>query len=153
MSRRSFCIASNYTSPVSATYRTAAVNRHGGDGVSSVIGGLEVAVSSPLAPDFDPTASNPEQLLALAWVTCLNATAQAVVKGGRRTAVRVEVELHPSAVGSGYEFHVDAYLSAEGASIEETADILTAAHARCPVSKLLAAASTVHVHPEDYRAG
>ncbi|QEW03879.1 OsmC family protein [Microbacterium lushaniae] len=138
---------------MSARYRTAAVNRDGGDGVSSVIGGLEVAVSSPLAPDFDPAASNPEQLLALAWVTCLNATAQAVVAGERRTAVRVEVELHPSPAGSGYEFLVDAYLSAEGASMDETADILAAAHARCPVSKLVAAASTAHVHPEAYGAG
>ena len=136
---------------MSARYRTAAVNRDGGDGVSSVVGGLEVAVSSPLAPDFDPHASNPEQLLALAWVTCLNATAQAVVAGQRRTAGRVEVELHPSASGSGYEFRADAYLSAEGASIAETGDILAAAHARCPVSKLLAASSTVHVHTEAYR--
>lgn len=135
---------------MSARYRTTAINTDGGEGVSRVVGGLEVAVSSPLAPDFDTTASNPEQLLALAWVTCLNATAQAVVAGRQRTAVRVEVELHPSP-GGGYEFHADAYLSAEGASLAETEDILASAHARCPVSKLLAGAHTVHVHPEPYR--
>ena len=115
-----------------------------------MIGGLAVAVSSPLNPDFDATASNPEQLLALAWATCLNATAQAVVAGRRRTAVRVEVELHPSTSGSGYEFHVDAFLSAEGASAEETEGILARSHARCPVSKLLAGSATVRVHPEAF---
>ena len=134
---------------MSARYRTEAINTECGDGTSRIIDGLEVAVSSPLAADFDPTASNPEQLLALAWV-CLNATAQAIVRGERRTTVRVEVELHPVDSGPGYEFHVDGYLSAEGLSDAETADLVAAAHARCPVSKLIGGAATVHAHAEAY---
>ena len=131
-------------------YQTEARNDTGGDGMSRVVGGMEVAVSSPLAPEFDPAASNPEQLLALSWATCLNATAQAVVQQGVRTNVRVTAELHDAAPGPGFEFHVDAYLSVEGADSTETERVLAAAHARCPVSKLLAAATTVRVHAEPY---
>lgn len=138
---------------MSALYRTEAINDDGGDGISRVPGGLEVAVSSPLAAGFDPSASNPEQLLALAWATCLNATAQAVVAGSRRTAVRVEVELHPADPEPGYAFHVDAYLSVEGADDTETERVLAASHARCPVSRLLKDAATVRVHAEEYPSG
>ncbi|UNK70434.1 OsmC family protein [Microbacterium sp. H1-D42] len=133
-------------------YRTEAINTDGGDASSRVSDGMEVSVSSPLGPNPDPDATNPEQLLALAWATCLNSTAQAIVKRQRRTAVRIEVELHSVENGIGYEFHVDAFLSAEGASPEETADLLAAANARCPVSKLLAGSSTVAVHAESYTA-
>lgn len=131
-------------------YRTEAINRDGGDGTSAVTGGLSVTVASPLNPDRDPAGTNPEQLLALAWATCLNATAQVVVADGVRTAVRVEVGLHDASSGAGFEFHLDAYLSVEGADAAETARVLAAAHARCPVSKLLAGASTVRVHAESY---
>ena len=141
---------------MTAKYWTEGVNHHGANGISAIPGGLEVTVASPLrrAPDedVDPTATNPEQLLALAWATCLNATAQAIVANTRRTSVRVEVELHDAARGPGYEFHVDAYLSAEGADATETERILHAAHARCPVSKLLHGAATLGVHTESYAA-
>lgn len=131
-------------------YRTQAINRDGGDGTAVVPDGLTVTVSSPLNPERDPAGTNPEQLLALAWATCLNATAQAIVARRARTSVRVEVELHDAAAGAGYEFHVDAHLSVEDASVEETQLVLDAAHARCPVSKLLRDAATVHVHAEAY---
>lgn len=131
-------------------YRTEAINSDGGDGTAGVPEGLTVTVSSPLNPDRDPAGTNPEQLLALAWATCLNATAQAVVARRTRTAVRVEVELHDAAPGTGYEFHVDAFLSVEDASGEETRRVLDAAHARCPVSKLIGGAATVSVHAEEF---
>lgn len=111
-----------------------------------------MAVSSPLGAHPDPDATNPEQLLALAWATCLNATAQAIVKQKRRTAVRVEVGLFASDPGPGYEFHVDGFLSAEGLDAAQTEELVRAAHARCPVSKLIAASSTVRVHGEEYAA-
>ncbi len=133
-------------------YRTEAINSDGGDGVARVPGGLAVTVSSPLNPRRDPAGTDPEQLLALAWATCLNATAQAVVAGRSRTAVRVEVELHDASAGAGFEFHVDAYLSLADASVDEARQVLDAAHARCPVSKLLGAAATVEVHVEEWRA-
>lgn len=132
-----------------ARYRTQAINSDGGDGRAHVPGGLDVAVASPLGTNVE-AGTNPEQLLALAWSTCLNATAQVIVAGDRRTSVRVEVELHQSEPGPGYEFHVDAYLSAEGATHAQAEEILTAAHARCPVSKLLSGSATVHTHVEDF---
>lgn len=131
-------------------YRTQAINREGGDGVAGVPDGLTVTVSSPLNPDRDPAGTNPEQLLALAWATCLNATAQAIVARRTRTSVRVEVELHDAATGTGYEFHVDAYLSVQGADAAETERVLAGAHSRCPVSKLLKDAATVAVHAETW---
>lgn len=131
-------------------YRTQAINRDGGDGTALVPDGLTVTVSSPLNPDRDPDGTNPEQLLGLAWATCLNATAQAVVASRVRTAVRVEVELHDAATGGGYEFHVDAFMSVEDADETETERVLAAAHARCPVSKLIGGAATVAVHAEEY---
>lgn len=135
-----------------ARYRTEAANRDGVEGWSRVEGGLEVRVASPLAETTDAETTNPEQLLALAWATCLNATAQTVVAGRTRTSVRVTVELHDAVPGPGYEFHADAYLSAEGATASETDDLLAAVDARCPVSKLLHGAATAHVHGEPYRA-
>lgn len=138
---------------MSMRYSTEARNDDGGTGVSHVAGGLSVSVASPLNPDRDPAASNPEQLLALAWATCLGATARVFVPSGRRSSVRVEVALHDASGREGYEFHVDAYLSVEGVDLAETERILADAHARCPVSILLAGASTVHVHAEEYPVG
>ncbi|MGB4777900.1 OsmC family protein [Microbacterium sp.] len=131
-------------------YRTSAINHDGGDGVTAVPDGLAVSVFNPLSPDADTTASNPEQLLALAWATCLNATAQAVVGRERRTAVRVEVALRDAERRPGYEFEVTAFLSAEGFDDEATTRLADAAHARCPVSRLLHGAPTATVRTEAY---
>lgn len=131
-------------------YRTEGVNRHGVNGISWVPGGLEVRVASPLGDAGDPSATNPEQLIALAWATCLNATAQAIVAGLRRTNVRVEVELWDAVPGPGFEFHLDAYLSVEGVDSAEAERILAGADQRCPVSKLLREATTARVHTEPF---
>lgn len=141
-----------YSADMSTRYRTSAINRDGGSGSSAVVGGLTLAVANPLAPDADPAATNPEQLLALAWSTCLNATAQAVVAGARRTVVRVEVELRDAEGRVGYEFHATAFVSGEGLGDEATASLAAAAHARCPVSRLLHDAATVSVVGERYAA-
>ncbi len=137
---------------MSVRYRTEIINTDGGDGWSRVVGGMAVPVASPLGANLDPAASNPEQLLALAWATCLNATAQVINGGAARTAVRVEVALVDAEPGPGFDFHVDAYLSLEGASLTETEELLAAAEARCPVSKLLRGATTVRAHVEPYSA-
>ncbi|MET0303736.1 MAG: OsmC family protein [Microbacteriaceae bacterium] len=137
---------------MSARYRTRASNHDGGNGTSAVDGGLSVAVASPLDPAADPAATNPEQLLALAWSTCLNATAQAIVRGERATSVSVEVELHDAVGRVGYEFHARALVSAEGLDSAAADALAEAAHARCPVSRLLQAASTVSVAGAAYAA-
>lgn len=58
--------------------------------------------------------------------------------------------LHDAAAGTGYEFHVDAFLSVQDADAAETERVLAAAHARCPVSKLIGDAATVAVHAEQF---
>ncbi len=135
---------------MSTRYRTSASNADGGRGVSAVPDGLQVRVSSPLDPEREPGTSDPEQLLALAWSTCLNATAQAIVRGERRTRVRVDVELADADGLPGYEFHVTATLSAEGLDDDATRQLAIAAHERCPVSRLLRGARTVQVTTELY---
>ncbi|WP_141932579.1 OsmC family protein [Microbacterium sp. SLBN-146] len=137
---------------MSARYRTKATNRDGGTGITRIDGGLAVAVWNPLDPAADPDASNPEQLLALAWSTCLNATAQAIVGGERATAVSVEVELHEAVDRVGYEFHATAFVSAEGLDVDDTRSLAEAAHQRCPISRLLHSATTVSVEPAPYAA-
>lgn len=129
-------------------YRTEASNDDGGTGVSRVPGGLSVDVSNPLQPNADLSRSNPEQLLALAWATCLDATLQSIVGGAHRTRVRVEVELHDAPERGGFEFHVVAFVSAQGRTTAETDGLVEAAHARCPISRLLQDAATVSIRSE-----
>lgn len=133
-------------------YRTEGVNHHGDEGWAYVPGGIRVPLSSPLTEPQEGagTGTNPEQLLALAWSTCLNATAQVVLEGKQRSSVRVAVELRSAARRPGYEFHLDAYLAVEGAAEQEAAEVLAAAHSRCPVSRLLHGATTVATHTEPY---
>lgn len=117
-------------------------------GAVAVPGGLAVRVANPLTHADDAAATNPEQLLALAWASCLNATAAVLTSA--RTRVRVEVELRDAEGRVGFEFHVAAVLSAEGLAPDETEALAVAAHARCPVSRLLHAAPTVSVRTEPF---
>ncbi|KAA9086816.1 OsmC family protein [Microbacterium radiodurans] len=132
-------------------YRTTAINDDGGTGVSRVPGGLSVAVANPLQDGHDPAAANPEQLLALAWSTCLDATVQAIVRAERRSRVRVEVEMRDAVGRSGYEFVVTAFVSAQGLDEREAGELAASAHDRCPVSRLLQGSPTVQVRGEDWR--
>lgn len=139
---------------MSTRYRTQAVNRDGGEGWSRVPGGLEVPVASPLGPNARagdaPDQTNPEQLLALAWATCLNATVRAVIERRHRSAVRVEVALVDAEGATGFEFDVAAFVSVLGVPAEEAESIAASAHARCPISRLLHDARTVSVHAESF---
>lgn len=133
-------------------YRTSASNADGATGVSAVPHGLSVRVASPLSPAVDPDATNPEQLLALAWATCLNATLQAIIGARHRTRVRVDVRLREAPDIGGYEFDVVAVVAAEGLDAASTRELASAAHARCPVSRLLRGARTVGLETEEYSA-
>ncbi len=136
---------------MSIRYRTSAINDDGGTGVSRVPGGLSVAVANPLQDGHDPAAANPEQLLALAWSTCLDATVQAIVRGERRSRVRVEVEMRDAVGRGGYEFVATAFVSAQGLDEREASELAASAHDRCPVSRLLQGSPTVQVRGEDWR--
>ncbi|WP_336658769.1 OsmC family protein [Leucobacter sp. USHLN153] len=118
-----------------AIFTAVARNRDGSTGESSVDGGIRVAVAAPTGPAV-PGATNPEELLALAWATCLNAAARAIAGPGVAIEAVARVSLHPRAEGA-YEFSAHAELSFAGVPMEEAESLAAAAHERCPVSRLL----------------
>lgn len=96
-----------------------------------------------LLPTGGPTAPargfNPEQLLAMAWSTCLGETLRVVLAEHglpHGSHVSVEVGLHRDPSG-GYRFAPRALVTINAMAPDEAQPLLDAAHARCPVSKLL----------------
>ncbi|WP_394214027.1 OsmC family protein [Brachybacterium vulturis] len=88
-----------------------------------------------------PTASgfNPEQFLAMAWSTCLGETLRVVLAEhglDRESSVDVEVELHRDPAG-GFRFVPRALVHIDSLGPDRARELAAAAHARCPVSKLL----------------
>lgn len=82
---------------------------------------------------------NPEQFLAMAWSTCLGETLRVVLAEqglSAESAVSVEVGLHRDPAG-GFCFAPRALMSIEGVGPARAQELAEAAHARCPVSKLL----------------
>ena len=90
-------------------------------------------------PSAAASGFNPEQLLATAWSTCLGETLTVVLaEQGHRVESRVgvEVELRRDPAG-GYRFIPRAQVEIDELPAEEASRLIAAAHARCPVSKLL----------------
>ncbi|MDN6303685.1 MAG: OsmC family protein [Brachybacterium sp.] len=88
-----------------------------------------------------PTATgfNPEQFLAMAWSTCLGETLRVVLTEhglDRENSVSVEVGMHRDPLG-GFRFLPRALVSIEDLDPVRAREMAEAAHARCPVSKLL----------------
>lgn len=140
--------------PQPVLYTATAVNRTGPDGESLTDSGWHVAVQSPLSqtepapPEQADHITNPEELLALAWATCLSGSAR-IVAPGREVTVRVEVALHEDPAGTGFEFAPTAFVSFSdtfpGTDADQADRLAAAAHARCPVSKLLSGRGTATV--------
>ncbi|SMY12116.1 Organic hydroperoxide reductase OsmC/OhrA [Brevibacterium jeotgali] len=136
--------------PQPVLYTATAVNRTGPDGVSLTDTGWHVAVQSPVsatgpaALEQADRTTNPEELLALAWATCLSGSAR-VVAPGRDVTVRVEVALHGDATGSGFAFTPTAFVSFADTDAEAADRLAASAHARCPISKLLSGRGTATV--------
>lgn len=97
---------------------------------------------------------NPEQLIASAWATCLNATIQSLLEAQgskRRSKVDITVTLCKEDNGPGYYyFQVDAEAAIEGLVPDDAQEIVEQAHLRCPVSKLLAGAKTLTLVTVEY---
>jgi osmotically inducible protein OsmC len=117
---------------------------------------MEDGTSLPTAGPGEPREGyDPEQFLAMAWSTCLGETLKVVIAArglAHRGRARVEVELRPEPRG-GYFFVPTAYISVEGADAELAGRLAEAAHARCPVSKLLAGSGRATVRTEPWEAG
>ncbi|MGP5051125.1 OsmC family protein [Brachybacterium alimentarium] len=135
--------------PCPDTADTASGSHTAGSGlVGSDLAGSDSAKSGPTGSDVvlptgAPTPSgsgfNPEQFLAMAWATCLGETLRVVLRERRlphESSVSVEVELHRDPAG-GYRFVPRARVTIEQMAADEAREIAAAAHARCPVSKLL----------------
>lgn len=125
-------------------YSAAAVNVGGTSGRVWAEGGPSLPTASPFdaspAGEGPRAGADPEQLLGMAWSTCLNATLEVVLgEAGiaARSTARVDVELHRDPSGVGYRFVPRAVVAVEGLSPAQAAPHAEAAHARCPISKLL----------------
>ncbi|SER50755.1 peroxiredoxin, Ohr subfamily [Propionibacterium cyclohexanicum] len=131
-------------------YRAVVVNTGGIAGrVEETETGTRVPTGAPGHPE---AGANPEQFLAMAWSTCLNATVISVLERNHVDAtsrVRVEVELHREPNGQ-YFFTPTAYVAIEGLDRDRAQRFVAMAHRRCPVSKLLAGDRGVRVLLEDY---
>ena len=127
-----------------ALFTGVAHNTAGIDGESWVDGGLRVRVASPTAEDRGG-ATNPEELLALSWATCLNAAARVVAGPGVEVEVDAEISLHRRSTGEGFEFSGLARLRFPGKTEAESDELAAAAHARCPVSRMLSGESRIEV--------
>lgn len=126
-------------------YHTEVENTAGLVGrVQTVTGdGLDVMTSGPLSTT---AGTNPEQLLAAAFATCLNATIEAEEKRRQiphKSIVRVGVDMAPD--HEGFQFFVHAQVKIPQVNEQEALDILAIAEKRCPVSKLLAGSSNVDI--------
>lgn len=102
------------------------------------------------APRANGEGFNPEQFLAMAWSTCFGETLRVVLR--ERSAARgadgsakpmipepevtVTVALHHDPAG-GYLFVPRLSVRLDGLPAGEASGAVAAAHARCPVSKLL----------------
>lgn len=113
------------------------INEDGVSGTAFVRDGLSVQVSSVTSPQ---KGTNPEELLGLSWATCLNATIQSLLKGRgipAKSKVVVHVDLKKEEKISGIYFDLKVFASIEGFPLEKAEQLLTSAHRRCPVSKII----------------
>ncbi len=128
-------------------YRTRVTNRGGVQGTVTADDGLSLRTGPP---ERTSSGANPEQLLGMAWSTCLAATLEAVLSdqgldpAQHRPEVCVEVELHRNPDGS-YRFEPTAVVAIPGLPNQEVRELTARAHQRCPVSRLLTAQDAVRV--------
>ena len=123
-------------------YQTRVSNQ---DGISGQLHFSDNQVLMTKHPLEDGPGYNPEQLIASAWATCLNATIQALLEARglqHESKVEIEVTLCREKEEPGYYFQVDAQAAIDQLSLEDAEVIINQAHLRCPVSQLLAGAKT-----------
>ena len=122
-------------------YTTTAVNEDGLTGVAYTKGNgdkdFSVQISSPRRTD---AGTNPEQLFALAYATCLNASIGFVEQRKKlehNSKVEVKIDLTFDHEGEGYLFHPSVIVTMPGRDEELAREILEEAERQCPIHKLL----------------
>jgi len=121
-------------------YTTRVHNDQGIKGTAWVEGenGLRVATSSPLKPQ--EAGTNPEQLIALSWATCLNATIEIALKRHgiknvtSEVAIQVDYKLNQETKVTYFDFKVDVFLDLPR---DQAETIVYEAEGRCPVSQII----------------
>lgn len=121
-------------------YTTTVHNDQGMKGTAWVEGedGLRVATSSPLKTS-DP-GTNPEQLIALSWATCLNATIEIALDRHQlegiksEVVVKVDYKKEAETTLTYFSFLVDVYIDL---AADQAQAIVAEAEARCPVSRII----------------
>ena len=124
-------------------YQTRVSNQ---DGIRGQLHFSDNQVLMTKHPLEDGPGYNPEQLIASACATCLNATIQALLEARGlhlESKVEIEVTLCREKEEPGYYFQVDAQAAIDQLSLEDAEAIIAQAHLRCPVSKLLVGAKTL----------
>ena len=114
---------------------------------------LRVQTSSPLK--VDEPGTNPEQLIALSWATCLNATIEIAlnrhgIKGvASEVVVQVDYKLNQETTITYFDFKVDVYLDLPRDQAEA---IVYEAEGRCPVSQIIGdyAYKEMVIHTNDH---
>ena len=122
-------------------YTTTAVNVDGLNGKAFIEGNgdknWEVEISSPLS---EKEGTNPEQLFALAYATCLNASIGFVEQRKKlehKSKVEVKIDLTLDHEGEGYLFHPSVRVVMPGRNEGLAREILEEAERQCPIHKLL----------------
>lgn len=130
-------------------YKSTIVNNEGVNGTSYAVGGNNFSVKlSPVAKEH--LGTNPEQLIAFSWASCLNSTIQSIIRDDTvKSKVVIDVSLHKDQpVGLLFKLHARAAI--EGKPMDQAESIVTRAHKHCPVSKLLSSADNVTVEAVEY---
>lgn len=131
-------------------YSVTVSNHTGIEGVVTSTSGETFLTSHPLN---DHKGTNPEELLASAWATCLHATLHAVLLEQHISTVsRVDVtaQLHKESKSEGYFFNVQADVSIKDLPLSQVENLVEQAHKRCPISKLMVGATSSCVQCIDY---
>lgn len=139
-------------------YSTRVHNDQGLKGTAWVEGEneLRVQTSSPLKADEPGT--NPEQLIALSWATCLNATIEiALDRHGIKdvtseVAIQVDYKLNKETKVTYFDFKVDVFLDLPR---DQAETIVYEAEGRCPVSQIIGdyTYTEMVIHANDYGNG
>lgn len=133
-------------------YTVSARNTEGIDGTVHLSNDKRVPTNHPLN---DQPGFNPEELLALAWSTCLKATLDAILEAKampNMSYVEVQVDLEKEPVCPGYYFAVKGQASIDGIPLDEANALIQEAHSRCPVSKLIGQAQSVTLETVTYQS-
>lgn len=134
-------------------FETRIINDQGLNGTAYVDqqDGLRVVTSNPVTAD---AGTNPEELLGLAFSTCLNATIEAVLEGeglSEPSKVVADIQLKKESNASkGYFFDIQIYAAIKDIPFSQAEKVVKNAKSRCPIAKLLQGATTLSIEVIEY---